>query len=125
MIKKTHYQGSYPKTTKVSDISSKTGSVPGPAVIPNPLQVEVQGPSRDDFEKAHKLFRSIVQREKVISKYKECQYYEKPSAKKRRKRREAHEKRLAMASKMRLIKSGEWEKRLQKRAQKKDNPTNQ
>lgn len=84
----------------------------------------MRGPSKEDFEYAHKTFRALVQREKVISKYKECQYYEKPSAKKRRKRREAHEKRLAMAAKMKLIQSGEWEKRLQKRAQKKDNQTN-
>jgi len=97
------------------NLVSKKSSVPGPAVIPKPLQVEVRGVHRDDFESAHKIFKTLVQREKVISKYKERQYYEKPSDKKRRKRREAHEKRMALASKMRLIQSGEWEKRMQKR----------
>lgn len=94
------------------------------AVKAKPLQVEVRGATTEDFEAAHKAFKHLVQREKVISKYKEYQSYEKPSAKKRRKRREAHEKRLALAAKMKLIRSGEWEKRMQKRAQKKDKQTN-
>jgi len=64
-----------------------------------PLQVEVRSKSKEDFEYAVRLFKNLVQREKVISNYKERQYYEKPSDKKRRKRREAEDKRLSMAAK--------------------------
>jgi small subunit ribosomal protein S21 len=83
-----------------------------------PLQVEVRGSSRDDFEIAAKIFKALVNKEKVISLYKEKQQYEKPSVKKRRKRREAVEKRLAAESKQRMIESGEWDKRQKKKQQK-------
>jgi small subunit ribosomal protein S21 len=59
------------------------------AVQAEPLQVIVQG---DNFDKALKIFRSIVQKERVLSDYKEHQAYEKPSVKKRRKRAEARRK---------------------------------
>lgn len=67
-----------------------------------PLQVVVYN---DDFDGAHKLFKGLLQREKVISLYKERRYYEKPSDKKRRKRREAESKRLAAARKVRFMES--------------------
>jgi ribosomal protein S21 len=86
-----------------------------------PLQVEVRSDSRDDFEYAAKTFKALVQREKVISNFKESQRYEKPSDKRRRKRREAAEKRFAMAAKQRLINSGEWEKRQKKKVNKQKN----
>lgn len=83
-----------------------------------PLQVEVRGSSKEDFEIAAKIFKSLVQKEKIISQYKEKQQYEKPSMKKRRKRREAVEKRLAAESKQRMIDSGEWDRRQKKKQQK-------
>lgn len=85
-----------------------------------PLQVEVRSSLRDDFDKAVKLFKTLVQREKVISNYKDRQSYEKPSDKKRRKRREAEEKRFATASKQRMIDSGEWEKKKKNKYQKEE-----
>lgn len=84
-----------------------------------PLQVEVRSGSREDFEYAVRLFKNLVQREKVISNYKDRQSYEKPSDKKRRKRREAEEKRFAADAKQRMISSGEWDKKQKKRAKRK------
>lgn len=69
-----------------------------------PLQVEVRN---GDFERASKDFKVMVQREKIISLYKEHQKYEKPSEKKRRKRRESEEKRLVMAYKALKEKNGQ------------------
>lgn len=68
-----------------------------------PLQVEVRG---NDIDSASRYFKAIVQKEKIISLYKEHQKYEKPSEKKRRKRREAEEKRLVMAYKALKEKNG-------------------
>lgn len=73
-----------------------------------PLQVEVR--SDDEFYGKAKLFASLVQKERILSIYKEKQQYEKPSVKKRRKAREAVAKKLAMDAKQRMIESGEWEK---------------
>ena len=86
-----------------------------------PLQVIVRSP--DDFDQALKTFKTLVQRE-VISKYKERQYYEKPSVKKRRKSREAEAKRLAYEHKMKLIQSGEWGKRAKKKMERRQKDMN-
>lgn len=59
-------------------------------VLTEPLEVKVNG----NFERAMKAFRAIVQKEKVLSDFKEASRYEKPSDKKRRKQNEAHLKRL-------------------------------
>jgi small subunit ribosomal protein S21 len=54
-----------------------------------PLEVRVYG---NNFEKALRAFRALVQKERVLSTYKEKRSYEKPSDKKRRKRNEARRK---------------------------------
>lgn len=59
-------------------------------VVINPLEVKVIG----NLEKAMKAFRAIVQKEKILSDYKEAQRYEKPSDKKRRKQNSAQQRRL-------------------------------
>jgi small subunit ribosomal protein S21 len=56
------------------------------AVEAQPFQVVVHG---NNFDKAFKLFRSMVQKERTLSLYKEKQGFEKPSDKKRRKRKES------------------------------------
>jgi ribosomal protein S21 len=61
-----------------------------------PLEVVVHG---SNFEKAMRFFRSKVQKERVISLYKEKQTYEKPSDKKRRKRSEMRRKMLEVDNK--------------------------
>jgi small subunit ribosomal protein S21 len=87
-----------------------------------PLQVIVRGP--DDFEQAARAFKALVQKEKVIAEYKERQQYEKPSIKKRRKSREATEKRLAYEYKMKLVQSGEWGKRMKKKQERRQQGKN-
>ena len=61
-----------------------------------PLEVKVYG---GNFDKALKGFRSLVQKERVLSSYKERQSYEKPSDKRRRKRNESIRNQLEACSK--------------------------
>lgn len=61
-----------------------------------PLQVIVYG---NNFDKAFKAFRVLVQKERILSDFKEKQGFEKPSVKKRRKRNEAARKRMELARK--------------------------
>lgn len=63
------------------------------------IEVKVHGSSKEDFEYALRAFKGIVQKERILSKFKERQYFEKPSVKKRRKRKEAVERRLQMEKK--------------------------
>jgi len=60
-----------------------------------PLEVKV----RDSFERAMKIFRSLVQKERVLSTYKEKQRYEKKSDKRRRKRNEHKRKLMELETK--------------------------
>jgi small subunit ribosomal protein S21 len=83
-----------------------------------PLQVIVRNP--EDIERAARDFKNLVNRDGILNDYKEHQKYEKPSVKKRRKKREATEKRLAYEYKMKLIASGEWGKRQQKKKERKE-----
>lgn len=61
-----------------------------------PLEVMVYG---NNFDKAFRAFRALVQKERVLSSFKEKQYYEKPSDKKRRKKNESFRKQLELCSK--------------------------
>jgi len=60
------------------------------SVILKPLQVEVH----NNFDKAFKAFRAIVQKDGVLTKFKEKRSFEKPSVRKRRKKNEAKRARL-------------------------------
>lgn len=60
-----------------------------------PLEVRVY----NNFERAMKAFRALVQKERILSLYKEKQSYEKPSDKKRRKRNEMKRKLLEIDAK--------------------------
>jgi len=62
----------------------------------SPLQVEVYD---GNFDKAFKIFKAIVQKERVLSIYKEKQHYEKPSDKKRRKLNENRKRIMELESK--------------------------
>ena len=80
-----------------------------------PLQVEVNS----SFDEALKRFKVLVQKEKVISLYKEKQSYEKPSERKRRKRREAQERKRLLDLRESMMISGEWDKKQAKKYAKK------
>jgi len=54
-----------------------------------PLEVKVYN---NNFDKALRAFRALVQKERILSTYKEKQSYEKPSDKRRRKRNEMKRK---------------------------------
>jgi len=58
--------------------------------------LEVRITNNMPFERAFKLFRSLVQKERILSTYKEKQSFEKPSDKKRRKRKEMKRKLLEL-----------------------------
>jgi len=59
------------------------------AVQAQPLEVKVYN---NNFDKALRAFRALVQKERILSSYKEKQTYEKPSDKRRRKRNEMKRK---------------------------------
>jgi ribosomal protein S21 len=77
-----------------------------------PLEVKVYG---HNFDKAFKAFRAIVQKERILSLYKQKQSFEKPSVKLRRKRNEMQQKRLELEAKRQKILSGEFERELLKK----------
>lgn len=60
-----------------------------------PLEVVVYG---NNFDKALRYFRAKVQKERILSLYKEKQSYEKPSNKRRRKRNEMKRKLMELDS---------------------------
>jgi small subunit ribosomal protein S21 len=60
------------------------------AVQAVPLEVKVYN---NNFDKALRAFRALVQKERILSTYKEKQSYEKASDKRRRKRNEMKRKR--------------------------------
>lgn len=76
------------------------------AVQAVPLQVQVQ----NNFDRAMKAFRALVQKERILSLYKEKQRYEKPSDKKRRKRNESQRKLLEVDREFKPRRSKEKEK---------------
>jgi small subunit ribosomal protein S21 len=65
-------------------------------VIAKPIEIVVYNNS---FDKALRAFKALVQKERILSLYKEKQTYEKPSDKKRRKRNEMRRKMLEMNNK--------------------------
>lgn len=65
------------------------------AVLAQPLEVRVYN---NNFDKALRAFRALVQKERILSTYKEKQAYEKPSQKKRRKHNEMKRKILELNS---------------------------
>jgi small subunit ribosomal protein S21 len=65
------------------------------AVLAQPLEVRVYN---NNFDKALRAFRALVQKERILSAYKERQTYEKPSQKRRRKRNEMKRKIMELNS---------------------------
>lgn len=66
------------------------------AVQAQPLEVKVYG---GQFDKALRAFRALVQKERVLSTYKEKQSYEKRTDKRRRKINESKRKQMELCSK--------------------------
>ena len=89
---------SFSKALKGGDIDSRDSSThyPSDSVQATPLEVKVY---RNNFDRALKAFRALVQKERILSSYKEKQTYEKPSDKRRRKRNEGKRKSMEECSK--------------------------
>lgn len=96
----------YKKSRKFTPKASKGGDTQPVAVVSDkfahiqpvvlqPLEVKVYN---NNFDKALKAFRALVQKERILSTYKEKQSYEKPSQKRRRKRNEMKRKLLELES---------------------------
>ncbi len=87
------------RSTQPSNRTSKGGELKvvniasQETVLAIPLEVRVF----NNFDKAMRAFRSLVQKERVLSLYKERSFYEKPSDKKRRKKNEAKRKILELS----------------------------
>jgi ribosomal protein S21 len=86
-----------------------------------PLQVEITG----SFEEGLRRFKSCVQRSKILTLYKEKQSYEKPSAKRRRQKRERDERARLTTIREKLMASGEWDRRQKKKDAKRHKKTDQ
>lgn len=83
------------KNLKGGDIVSDSSKLDHEPVQAQHLEVKVY----NNFDKALKTFRALVQKERILSLYKEKQSYEKPSDKKRRKRNEMKRKLFELESK--------------------------
>jgi small subunit ribosomal protein S21 len=79
------------KISKGGDNSFSFTGIPGPAVECQPLQAVNYD---NNFERMFKVFRSKVQKDKIVSKLKEKRAFEKPSDKRRRKIKESARKRF-------------------------------
>ena len=82
-----------PNDTRGGEIPSQD-TKSNEAVQAIPLEVKVYG----NFDKALRAFRALVQKERVLSTYKEKRAYEKPSQRRRRKKNEAKRKLLELDS---------------------------
>jgi len=80
-----------------------------------PLQVKV---GAEGFSEAVRRFKSLFQKERIIGQLKDKAFYEKPSEKKRRKRRETAKRNFLTQLREKQIASGEWQKRQKKKEQK-------
>ncbi len=79
----------FKKALKGGESGSQSSKPDHEPVQAKPLEVRVYN---GNFDKALRAFRALVQKERILSAYKEKQSYEKPSDKKRRKRNEMKRK---------------------------------
>ena len=70
---------------------------PHTPVQAKPLEVRIT--DQNNFDRAFRNFRSIVQKERILSTFKEKQSYEKPSVKRRRKANESKRKKMELGTK--------------------------
>jgi small subunit ribosomal protein S21 len=82
------------------------------------LEVKINHP--DDFERALKNWKAAVQKSGVLNDFRAHTYYEKPSDKKRRKKREMIENLRITEMREKQILSGEWDKRRKRREKRRE-----
>lgn len=93
-ISKKFKKNNFKKASKGGESVSQD-SHSNEAVLAQPLEVRVYN---NNFDKALRAFRALVQKERILSVYKEKQAYEKPSQKRRRKNNESKRKLLELQS---------------------------
>jgi ribosomal protein S21 len=107
------------KNRKSNNKQSKTTTQVGPEELDwsyfNGLEVKVF----NNFEKAARLFRNLVQADGILALYKEKSSYEKPSMKRRRKHAETMQRLHEEEIKRQKILSGEYDKEKEKKEAKK------
>ena len=82
------------------------------------LEVRIYRP--EDFERQLRNWKSLIQKSGILNDYKAHSAYEKPSDKKRRKRREAIENQRITEIREKQIASGEWDKRRTRREKRRE-----
>ena len=82
------------------------------------LEVKVNHP--DEFERAVKNWKALVQKSGVLNDFRAHASYEKPSDKRRRKKREMIENIRISEIREKQILSGEWDKRRKRREKRRD-----
>jgi len=87
----------------------------------SPLEVKVRN---GRVEEATKIFKSIVQKEQVLTLYNEKSRYTKPSVKKRMKSAAAQQRLRAAEIKQKEIENGTYEKKKLKKEQKRSKKIN-
>ena len=100
----------YPNNSVPRGYPAQTG-YPSDAIQAVPLEVNCL----NNFDRASRAFRALVQKERTISLYKEKQSFEKPSDKKRRKRNEMRRKAFELEMKQARIASGDDKPKREKR----------
>lgn len=98
----TYKKGRKPSTKSMKGGDSETVVVSDTSKYANIEPVQLKALEvvvyNNSFDRALKAFRALVQKDKVLSLYKEKQVYEKPSDKKRRKKNEMRRKMLELNS---------------------------
>lgn len=94
------------KSFKKDIVTSNAGPAEFDFSYFSPIQVKVY----NNFDRAFKDFRTLVQSEKILSLYKEKQSYEKPSEKRRRKHNNSIKRTIENEIKQKKILSGEYER---------------
>jgi ribosomal protein S21 len=94
MYKKYDSRKSYSRSSKGGDKKSND-EVEDNSLSHNPIQAQhLEVKVFENFDRALRAFRALVQKERILSIYKDKQSYEKPSDKRRRKKNEMRRKSL-------------------------------
>lgn len=85
------------------------------------MEVKVYDSSVESFNTALKIWKSMVQKSRILSDFKASKTYEKPSEKRKREKREGVERRRILAVKEKQMASGEWDKIQKKKERRREN----
>lgn len=85
----------YSRSSNGGDKKSNNNEIEDNSISHNPVQAKhLEVKVYDNFDRALRAFRALVQKERILSIYKDKQSYEKPSDRRRRKKNEMQRKSL-------------------------------